>query len=80
MTTENCTHLPDEPAARILGTTSATLRKSRVTGELWGCPAPQFVKFGRTVRYRADDLERWLQENGKVCTSTADARLGGASA
>lgn len=80
MTTENQKLHDDSTAAPIIGTTPATLRKSRTTGELWGCPAPQFLKFGRTVRYRAEDLERWKRENGKVCTSTADARFGGASA
>lgn len=63
--------LNDAQAAASIGTTAATLRKSRVTGELWGCPTPQYVKFGRTVRYRSDDLARWKREHGKVCTSTA---------
>lgn len=68
-------HLQDADAADLLGTTPATLRKSRVTGSLWGLPTPVFYKFGRRVCYRTEDLERWLLEKGTACTSNAQARL-----
>lgn len=70
---EKHAHLADLDAAAFLGTTPSTLRKSRVTGMLWGSPTPQFLKYGRVVRYRVSDLERWLAENGQLCSSTADA-------
>lgn len=62
----------DEQAAAIIGTTASTLRKSRNTGKLWGCPTPEFLKFGRTIRYKGSTLRRWKNEKGKVCRSTAD--------
>lgn len=50
----------------------ATARKSRCTGVLLGRPAPQFVRRGRSVRYRLADVLHWLTEVD-VYRSTAEA-------
>jgi hypothetical protein len=40
-----------------------TLRKSRSTGYLFGVPAPKHIKIGKQVKYRADDLMTWMENN-----------------
>lgn len=47
-------------AARRLATSDAALRKSRSVGELWGLPAPLYIKIGRTVRYDTSELDAWI--------------------
>lgn len=58
----------------IIPAAPATARKSRVTGVLLGRPAPEFVRHGRSIRYRLSALLEWL-ENGQEFTSTAQAFL-----
>lgn len=41
--------------AEFLGVTLASLRKWR-----WERKGPAFIKIGRLVRYRKEDLEAWL--------------------
>ncbi len=48
--------------AALLGCPPTALRLSRVTGLLWGVPAPKFVKIGRSVRYRTDTLREWVAQ------------------
>jgi len=38
------------------------LKKSRNTGELWGYPAPKFLKAKRKVLYRKSDLDTFLAQ------------------
>lgn len=54
-------------AAKRLCVTKATL-------ESWRCRGggPMFVKYGRAVRYRQEDLERFLEQS--LRRSTSDAR------
>ena len=49
-------------AAHYLGVCKSDIDLSRVTSELRGHPAPNFIKFGRSVRYRVEDLDKWLRE------------------
>ncbi|MCE8040783.1 hypothetical protein HOP60_01275 [Halomonas daqingensis] len=49
-----------------------TARKARVTGNLFGRPAPRFVKRGRSVRYRLKDVLEWLA-GGQTYANTAEA-------
>lgn len=53
-----------ESAARLVGLSSSTLAKYRLTGD-----GPQFLKVGRSVRYRIADLEAWLSGKAKSSTS-----------
>ena len=48
--------------AHYLGVCKSDIDKSRVTGELRGHPAPSFIKLGRSIRYRVEDLNKWLKE------------------
>jgi len=62
-----------DTAAGILKVAESTLRKSRVTGELLGIPAPKYYKLGRRVRYLESDLHEWIESN----TVTRDSALNG---
>lgn len=48
--------------AQYLAVAVGTLRKSRHTGTLLGHPTPRYLKIGRTVRYRQEDLDEWLNQ------------------
>ncbi len=52
-------------SAKILNTTNETLKRSRRTGCLWGVPAPPFVKIGRMIKYRPEDLLDWVESQSK---------------
>jgi predicted DNA-binding transcriptional regulator AlpA len=54
-----------EDAARFLSLSQSTLAKMRLSGN-----TPRFVKLGRRVAYRQDDLERWIE--GQSFQSTAE--------
>ena len=48
-------------AAKYLGVSPGLLRLARVTGEIFkGIKAPPFLKMGRAIRYKKDDLDNWL--------------------
>lgn len=53
-------------AAHYLGLATTTLNKWRIYGH-----GPRFVKLGRAVRYRKDDLDRYLADRTKRSTSEA---------
>jgi len=48
------------------------LRVTKATLESWRCRGggPQFVKYGRAVRYRPQDLEAFLEKSLRTSTST----------
>lgn len=50
--------------AAYLGKSTAWCERARWAGE-----GPPFVKLGRHVRYRADDVMAWIEENAKHSTS-----------
>ncbi len=52
-----------------------TLRKSRWTGKLLGCPAPVYIKVGRYVWYQRSDIIDWRQQYLRSYKSTAEYRL-----
>ncbi|GAA6206547.1 hypothetical protein [Thalassotalea sp. SU-HH00458] len=52
--------LDEKQAALLLGTATPSLRKSRCTGVLFGIPAPQYLKLGRSIRYKTSVLNSWL--------------------
>jgi predicted DNA-binding transcriptional regulator AlpA len=64
--------LPDAIAANLLGTSQNNLKISRCTGKLFGVDAPQFLKIGRTVRYRKSSIDAWsAQFQGQRTTAVA---------
>lgn len=57
--------LTTEEAAKRIGWVPNTLEKKRITGD-----GPKFLKLGRSVRYREEDLEEWL--SARVVSSTSE--------
>ena len=57
--------LKEEDAAPFTGHSVSTLQKKRVTGD-----GPLFVKIGRSVRYREEDLEAYV--SARVVGSTSE--------
>lgn len=49
--------------AAYLGKSTAWCERARWAGE-----GPRFVKLGRHVRYRADDVLAWIEENARSCS------------
>lgn len=58
---------PNE-AAEYIGSTASTLAKYRMYGA-----GPAFVKIGRRVVYRVEDLDAWLASNVRKSTIGAKA-------
>lgn len=55
--------LPDMKAADYIGMSVAFLRADRYRGHVGGrTPGPAFIRLGRAVRYRIEDLDLWLAE------------------
>ena len=57
----------------------SALDKSRVSGELFGQTAPPFIKLGRSIRYRVEDLKAWLnrqQTYENLAEAEAEKKFG----
>lgn len=66
--------MSNKEAAHYLGVTEQMLRLSRHKKELFkGVQAPQYLKLGTAVRYRKDELDRWLNQF-KQYKTTAEAK------
>lgn len=64
--------LNNKNASTYIGVSPDMLRLSRHTGYLFkGVEPPQFLKIGSAVRYRRDELDRWLASH-KQYRSTAE--------
>ncbi len=50
------TLLSNEKAADFLGVASSTLPRWR-----WSRTGPPFLRVGRSIRYRVEDLQSWLE-------------------
>jgi excisionase family DNA binding protein len=57
-------YLTNDEAASYLGLGRQTLPKLRLRGN-----GPLFRKFGRTVRYLAEDLDAWADAHARRSTS-----------
>lgn len=53
-----------DAAAEYLALSASTLNKWRIRGE-----GPRFLKLGRAVVYRSQDLDDWLSQNIRRSTS-----------
>lgn len=58
-----------DEAAAYCGSAASTFEKLRLTGA-----GPRFVKMGRRVVYRVEDLDAWLAENIRRSTSDKGAK------
>jgi hypothetical protein len=55
--------LRDEEAGAYISMSAAYLRADRCRGHVGGStPGPAFLRMGRTIRYRREDLDAWLAE------------------
>ena len=52
--------------AAYLGKSTAWCERARWAGE-----GPRFVKLGRHVRYRADDVLAWIEDCARTCSGEA---------
>lgn len=56
--------LTTKAAAIYLGISQSTLRQGRMNGARdKRCPTPPYIKIGRAIRYRIDDLANFLSEH-----------------
>lgn len=58
--------LDQKQLALYLGKSTAWCERARWAGE-----GPKFIKLGRHVRYRAGDVEAWIDENSRQSTNEA---------
>lgn len=58
--------LRTDGAARYVGLSVSTLEKLRLTGD-----GPEYIKLGRTVLYKPEDLDAWIDGNRRKSTSVA---------
>ncbi|MGH6819643.1 MAG: helix-turn-helix transcriptional regulator [Methylocella sp.] len=70
-TKANSSLLDAKKAADWAGLSASTLAKLRLTGS-----GPAYVKLGRRVVYRIDDLDAWIQANRHKSTSEYGAKTG----
>ena len=56
--------LTTEDVAYELRISPVTVKMSRCSGVLLGYPAPPFIKLGRCIRYRRNELSEWLDKIG----------------
>jgi predicted DNA-binding transcriptional regulator AlpA len=59
----------EEQCAQHRGCSKSSLQKERVRGD-----GPPFVKIGRMVRYRPEDVREWIAR--QIVGSTSAARQG----
>lgn len=52
--------------AEFLGLSKAWLERAR-----WAGDGPRYIKFGRAVRYKISDLEKYLSDRERLSTSDA---------
>ena len=63
----------------FIGVCKSALDKSRVSGELFGQTPPPFIKLGRSIRYRVEDLKAWLnrqQTYENLAEAEAEKKFG----
>ncbi len=65
----NCNFITTKQLAAFLGLRSNTLEIWRLRGV-----GPRHVRFGRAVRYRLDDIEKYIEEQTFSSTSEADRK------
>ena len=63
----NCNFMTTREAAAYMGLKDNTLEIWRLRGT-----GPKFVKFGRAVRYRIADLEKYIE--GQIRQSTSEKK------
>ncbi len=66
-------YLTSGEAAEFLGTSTQVIKNSRMTGELFGRPAPEFIRVGTIkICYRKATLIEWIESAPKGTVSGAE--------
>ncbi len=66
-------YLTSDEAAEFLGTTPQVIKSSRIGGELFGRPAPEFIRVGaRKICYCKSTLIEWIESAPKGTVSGAE--------
>ena len=60
--------LRTDSAAEYCGSTKSSFEKYRLTGE-----GPAYIKIGRVVVYKIEDLNTWLSSKRRMSTSEQEA-------
>lgn len=55
-------NLSNKEASQYIGCAPNSLKQSRVSGLLFGVPAPAFLKMGYNIRYKLTTLDDWLSQ------------------
>ncbi|USE34720.1 MULTISPECIES: AlpA family transcriptional regulator [Endozoicomonas] len=74
-----CINYSTREAAMFIGVCKSALDKSRVSGELFGQTPPPFIKLGRSIRYRVEDLKAWVdhqQTYENLAEAEAEKKFG----
>ncbi|PIU25965.1 MAG: DNA-binding protein [Candidatus Aquicultor secundus] len=54
----------EKDAAKYIGMSVSFLRQARCDGPTANrTPGPVFLRLGRAIRYRTEDLDKWLEEH-----------------
>jgi predicted DNA-binding transcriptional regulator AlpA len=54
----------EREAAEYTGLSTSTLRQGRMNGlRQRRCPTPAFVKLGKAIRYKPEDLDAFIEAN-----------------
>ncbi len=64
--------LDTKETALLIRCSVSTLKKSRLTGEMFNVTAPPYKKMGKSVRYDKAEVQAWLNQF-KSQTSTAQS-------
>lgn len=55
--------LTEAETAEYIGMSRSYLRQARMEGNRNNrTPAPPFIKIGRSIRYRREDIDKWLDD------------------
>lgn len=64
ITIETLEVLSEAEAAKYINMSRSFLRQDRMNGYREGrTKGPQYIRFGRTIRYRKDHLDAWLDKH-----------------
>ena len=66
-------YLSTSTCAKQFDCSAFTVRHSRSTGQLFGCPSPEFIKIGSSIFYKQQTIEAWKSEHGSAFKNTAEA-------
>ena len=59
--------LTEAETSQYIGMSRSYLRQARMEGNRASrTPAPPFIKIGRSIRYRQEDVDKWLDEFSKL--------------